>query len=83
MSIIVTYDGARQDSSRHLLVPLDSLLSEHSSNSPCLADYQMRNLVLTTIVIGLGVTAVMLSFAVRIYKARKTLMIDELTESKL
>lgn len=39
-------------------------------------------LVLTAIVIGLGVTAVMLSFAVRIYKARKTLMIDECTESK-
>lgn len=39
-------------------------------------------LVLTAIVIGLGVTAVMLSFAVRIHKARKTLMIDELTESK-
>jgi multicomponent Na+:H+ antiporter subunit C len=40
-------------------------------------------LVLTAIVIGLGVTAVMLSFAVRIYKTRKTLVIDELTESKL
>lgn len=39
-------------------------------------------LVLTAIVIGLGVTAVMLSFALRIHKARKTLMIDELTESK-
>jgi multicomponent Na+:H+ antiporter subunit C len=39
-------------------------------------------LVLTAIVIGLGVTAVMLSFAVRIHSARKTLMIDELTESK-
>jgi multicomponent Na+:H+ antiporter subunit C len=39
-------------------------------------------LVLTAIVIGLGVTAVMLSFAVRIYKARKSLMIDECTESK-
>ncbi|MGB5440188.1 MAG: sodium:proton antiporter [Gammaproteobacteria bacterium] len=39
-------------------------------------------LVLTAIVIGLGVTAVMLSFAVRIYSTRKTLMIDELTESK-
>ncbi len=39
-------------------------------------------LVLTAIVIGLGVTAVMLAFAVRIYKARKTLMIDECTESK-
>lgn len=39
-------------------------------------------LVLTAIVIGLGVTAVMLAFAVRIFKARKTMMIDELTESK-
>ena len=39
-------------------------------------------LVLTAIVIGLGVTAVMLAFAVRIYKTRKTLMIDECTESK-
>lgn len=39
-------------------------------------------LVLTAIVIGLGVTAVMLSFVVRIYRARKTLMIDECTESK-
>ena len=39
-------------------------------------------LVLTAIVIGLGVTAVMLSFAVRIYRTRKTLMIDECTESK-
>jgi multicomponent Na+:H+ antiporter subunit C len=39
-------------------------------------------LVLTAIVIGLGVTAVMLAFAVRIYKARNTLMIDECTESR-
>ena len=39
-------------------------------------------LVLTAIVIGLGVTAVMLAFAVRIFNARKTMMIDELTESK-
>jgi multicomponent Na+:H+ antiporter subunit C len=39
-------------------------------------------LVLTAIVIGLGVTAVMLSFAVRIHQERKTLNIDECTESK-
>ena len=39
-------------------------------------------LVLTAIVIGLGVTAVMLSYAVRIYRTRRTLMIDECTESK-
>lgn len=39
-------------------------------------------LVLTAIVIGLGVTAIMLAFAVRIQKTNKTLMIDECTESK-
>lgn len=39
-------------------------------------------LVLTAIVIGLGVTAVMLAFAVRIYQEKKTLNIDECTESK-
>jgi len=39
-------------------------------------------LVLTAIVIGLGVTAVMLSFAVRIHQAKGTLNIDECTESK-
>jgi multisubunit Na+/H+ antiporter MnhC subunit len=39
-------------------------------------------LVLTAIVIGLGVTAVMLAFAIRIYRARGTIMIDECTESK-
>jgi multicomponent Na+:H+ antiporter subunit C len=39
-------------------------------------------LVLTAIVIGLGVTAVMLAYAVRIYKARNTLMIDECSESR-
>ena len=39
-------------------------------------------LVLTAIVIGLAVTAVMLAFVVRIYKSRNTLMIDECTESK-
>jgi multisubunit Na+/H+ antiporter MnhC subunit len=39
-------------------------------------------LVLTAIVIGLGVTAVMLSVIVRLHRARGTLMIDECTESK-
>jgi multicomponent Na+:H+ antiporter subunit C len=39
-------------------------------------------LVLTAIVIGLGVTAVMLAYVVRIYRARNTLMIDECTESR-
>ena len=39
-------------------------------------------LVLTAIVIGLGVTAVMLSFAVRLHRARGSLSIDAHTESR-
>ena len=39
-------------------------------------------LVLTAIVIGLGVTAVMLSYAVRIYDQKKSLSIDDCAESK-
>ena len=39
-------------------------------------------LVVTAIVIGLAVTAVMLAYAVRIYESKKTLSIDSFTESK-
>ncbi|MCB5204529.1 sodium:proton antiporter [Neorhizobium sp. T786] len=39
-------------------------------------------LVVTAIVIGFSVTAIMLSFAIRIHKTRKTLSIDALTESR-
>jgi multicomponent Na+:H+ antiporter subunit C len=39
-------------------------------------------LVLTAIVIGLGVTAVMLAYAVSIHRARKSLSIDDCSESK-
>lgn len=39
-------------------------------------------LVVTAIVIGFSVTAVMLAFAIRIHDAKKTLSIDALTESK-
>jgi multicomponent Na+:H+ antiporter subunit C len=39
-------------------------------------------LVVTAIVIGFSVTAIMLSFAIRIHATRKTLSIDALTESK-
>jgi len=39
-------------------------------------------LVVTAIVIGLAVTAIMLAFAIRLYEARKTLSIDAFTESK-
>ncbi|WP_027232788.1 cation:proton antiporter subunit C [Phyllobacterium sp. UNC302MFCol5.2] len=39
-------------------------------------------LVVTAIVIGFSVTAIMLSFAIRLYDAKKTLDIDAFTESK-
>ena len=39
-------------------------------------------LVVTAIVIGLSVTAIMLAYAIRLYAARKTLSIDAFTESK-
>jgi len=39
-------------------------------------------LVLTAIVIGLGVTAIMLSYAVMIYNAKKSLSIDDCAEQK-
>jgi len=39
-------------------------------------------LVVTAIVIGFSVTAVMLAFAIRLYAAKKTLSIDAFTESK-
>ncbi|HEY4295040.1 MAG TPA: cation:proton antiporter subunit C [Paraburkholderia sp.] len=39
-------------------------------------------LVVTAIVIGLSVTAMMLAFAIRLHAAKKTLSIDALTDSK-
>lgn len=40
-------------------------------------------LVLTAIVIGLGITAVMLAYAIQIYDKKKSLSIEDCTESKL
>jgi len=39
-------------------------------------------LVVTAIVIGLAVTAVMLAYAIRLYQSKGTLSIDAFTESK-
>jgi multicomponent Na+:H+ antiporter subunit C len=39
-------------------------------------------LVVTAIVIGLAVTAIMLAYAIRLYESKKTLSIDAFTESK-
>jgi multicomponent Na+:H+ antiporter subunit C len=39
-------------------------------------------LVVTAIVIGLAVTAIMLAYAIRLYESKNTLSIDAFTESK-
>jgi multicomponent Na+:H+ antiporter subunit C len=39
-------------------------------------------LVVTAIVIGMAVTAVMLAYAIRLYDSKKILSIDDLTETK-
>jgi multicomponent Na+:H+ antiporter subunit C len=39
-------------------------------------------LVVTAIVIGMAVTAVMLAYAIRLYDSKKTLSIDDLAETK-
>ncbi len=39
-------------------------------------------LVVTAIVIGLAVSAVMLAYAIRLYESKRTLSIDEFTESR-
>jgi multicomponent Na+:H+ antiporter subunit C len=39
-------------------------------------------LVVTAIVIGLAVTAVMLAYAVRLFESKRTLSIDDLTDSR-
>ena len=39
-------------------------------------------LVVTAIVIGIAVTAVMLAYTIRLYDSKKTLSIDDFTESK-
>jgi multisubunit Na+/H+ antiporter MnhC subunit len=54
-------------------------LSEASSRA---VDPIPSALVVTAIVIGLSVTAVMLAYAIRLYESKKTLSIDAFTESK-
>lgn len=50
--------------------------------APLTVDPIPSALVVTAIVIGFSVTAIMLSFAIRLYETSKTLSIDALTESK-
>jgi len=60
---------------------LDGALSKADAASRAI-DPVPSALVVTAIVIGLSVTAVMLAYAIRLYAARKTLSIDAFTESK-
>ena len=60
---------------------IDSALSPSDAPSRAV-DPIPSALVVTAIVIGLSVTAVMLAYAIRLYEARKTLSIDAFTESK-
>jgi energy-converting hydrogenase B subunit E len=60
---------------------VDSALSRSDAPSNAV-DPIPSALVVTAIVIGLSVTAVMLAYAIRLYESRKTLSIDAFTESK-
>jgi multicomponent Na+:H+ antiporter subunit C len=60
---------------------IDSALSRSEAPSRVI-DPIPSALVVTAIVIGLSVTAVMLAYAIRLYESRKTLSIDAFTESK-
>jgi multisubunit Na+/H+ antiporter MnhC subunit len=60
---------------------IDRALSRSDASSRAV-DPIPSALVVTAIVIGLAVTAIMLAYAIRLYETRKTLSIDAFTESK-
>jgi multisubunit Na+/H+ antiporter MnhC subunit len=60
---------------------IDSALSRSEAPSR-VVDPIPSALVVTAIVIGLSVTAVMLAYAIRLHQSKKTLSIDAFTESK-
>jgi multisubunit Na+/H+ antiporter MnhC subunit len=60
---------------------IDSALSPSEAPSR-VVDPIPSALVVTAIVIGLSVTAVMLAYAIRLYESKKTLSIDAFMESK-
>jgi multicomponent Na+:H+ antiporter subunit C len=60
---------------------IDSALSRSEAPSRVI-DPIPSALVVTAIVIGLSVTAVMLAYAIRLYESKKTFSIDAFTESK-
>ena len=63
-------------------VPIFTSVREAASKAAVSVDPVPSALVLTAIVIGLAITALMLSFAVRLFRKHKTLIIDEYKELK-
>jgi len=62
--------------------PIIDAAVDRSQAATTLVDPIPSALVLTAIVIGLGITALMLSYAIRIYKQNRSLSIDDCSELK-
>ena len=62
--------------------PIVDMATHQSGGALRAVDPITSALVVTAIVIGLSVTAVMLAYAIRLYDAKKTLSIDSLSEPK-
>jgi len=62
--------------------PIIDAAVDRSQAAATLVDPVPSALVLTAIVIGLGITALMLSYAIRIYKQNRSLSIDDCSELK-
>jgi len=62
--------------------PIIDAAVDRSRAASTLVDPIPSALVLTAIVIGLGITALMLSYAIRIYKQNRSLSIDDCSELK-
>jgi len=62
--------------------PIIDAAVDRSQAASTLVDPIPSALVLTAIVIGLGITALMLSYAIQIYKKNRSLSIDDCSELK-
>jgi len=62
--------------------PILDAAVDRSQTTSTVVDPIPSALVLTAIVIGLGITALMLSYAIRIYKKNRSLSIDDYSELK-
>jgi len=62
--------------------PILDAAVDRSQTTSTVVDPIPSALVLTAILIGLGITALMLSYAIRIYKKNRSLSIDDYSELK-